>query len=143
MENQMARYLYSELASTVDACRTCSKNLPRMAEWYGKHKNTILALVDKHMPSGSGFDCGTKIDYDESHAEKLVFTTSFHHMDSNGYYDGWTEHTVVGTPSFSGFKLRISGRNQNDIKEYIHDIFSQALKTELPTVTRDGNTVAA
>jgi hypothetical protein len=140
----MARYLYSELASTIDACKTCAKDLPRMAEWYGKHKKNILALVREHMPSGSGFDCGTTIDYDDSHAEKLVFTTSFHHMNSDGYYCGWTEHTVTVTPSFiGGFNLRISGRNANNIKEYIHDAFSSALKTELGAVTRDGKTVAA
>jgi hypothetical protein len=139
----MARYLYSELASTVDACKTCSKDLPRMAEWYGKHKENILALVHEHMPSGSGFDCGTELAFDESHGEKLVFTTSFHHMNDTGYYDGWTEHTIVVTPSFSGFNLRISGRDRNDIKDYIHDVFSQALKTELPVVLRDGKPTAA
>jgi len=139
----MARYLYSELASTIDACRRCSNDLPRMAEWYDKHKDAIESLVSEHMPSGSGFDCGTALDYDESHAEKLVFTTSFRHMNDTGYYDGWTEHTITVTPSFSGFNLRISGRNRNEIKDCIRDCFRQSLMAELPAVTRDGKTVKA
>jgi hypothetical protein len=142
-EKRMARYLYSELASTVDALHTCETKPEQYGEWAGKHADSIDALVREHMPSGSGFDCGTKIDLDASHAEKLVFTTSFHHMNDDGYYDGWTEHTVTVTPSFNGFNLRIGGRNRNDIKEYIHEAFSQALKTELTIVTRDGSTVTA
>ena len=139
----MARYLYSELASTVDAMHTCEHKPEQYGEWAGKHADHISELVREHMPSGSGFDCGTQMDTERSHAEKLVFATSFHHMDSDGYYDGWTEHTIVVTPSFSGFNLRISGRDRNGIKDLIHEAFSQALKTELVTVTRDGKTVAA
>lgn len=138
----MARYLYSELASTVDAMHTCEQKPEQYGEWAHKHEETISKLVHERMPSGSGFDCGTQMDCSQSHAEKLVFTTSFHHMNDAGYYDGWTEHTIVVTPSFSGFNLRISGRNRNNIKDYIHDVFSQALKTELPVVTRDGKVVA-
>jgi hypothetical protein len=139
----MARYLYSELASTVDAMHTCERKPEQYGEWAGKHAEQISTLVREHMPSGSGFDSGTQMDCEQSHAEKLVFTTSFHHMDDNGYYCGWTDHTVTVTPSFSGFNLRVSGRNRNDIKDYIHDAFSQALKTELAAVTRDGKTIAA
>ena len=140
----MARYLYSELASTVNAMHTCERKPEQYGEWAGKHATRISELVREHMPSGSGFDCGTTMDIEQSHAEKLVFTTSFHHMNENGYYCGWTEHTVTVTPSFiGGFNLRISGRNANDIKELVHEAFSHALRTELTTVTRDGKTVAA
>jgi|ERR1700688_773043 len=138
----MARYLYSELASTVDAMHTCERKPEQYGEWAAKHEETISKLVHEHMPNGSGFDCGTQMDCEQSHGEKLVFTTSFHHMNSDGYYDGWTEHTIVVTPSFSGFNLRISGRDRNDIKDYIHDVFSQTLKTELPVVLRDGKQVS-
>jgi hypothetical protein len=139
----MARYLYSELASTVDAMHTCERKPEQFGDWATKHAERISALVHEHMPGGSGFDRGTQMDLEQSHAEKLVFTTSFHHMNDGGYYDGWTEHTIVVTPSFSGFNLRISGRNRNDIKEYIHDAFSMALQTELARVVRDGKEVSA
>jgi hypothetical protein len=74
-------------------------------------------------PSGSGFDNGTQIDRDRS--DVLIFSTSFHHMDEAGGYDGWTEHTVRVKPSLAwGFDLTVSGRDRNGIKDYIADVFS-------------------
>jgi hypothetical protein len=52
-------------------------------------------------------------------------------MNDTGYYDGWTEHTVTVTPSFSGINIRVSGRNRNDIKDYIHETFSYALRSDV------------
>jgi hypothetical protein len=131
----MARCLYSELASTVDAMHTCERKPEQYGEWATKHAERISELVRSHMPRGSGFDSGTQMDCERSHAERLIFTTAFHHMNEAGYYDGWTEHTVVVTPSFAGFNLRISGRNRNDIKEYIDETFRYALRHELERVT--------
>lgn len=123
----MARYLYSELASAVQARRNCAEH--NNTEWFEKWTDYIESM-QSHLPHGSGFDCGTKIDLDASHAEKLVFTTSFHHMNDAGMYDGWTDHIVTVTPSFSGFNLRVSGRNRNDIKEYIAEEFHNCLRLE-------------
>lgn len=52
-------------------------------------------------------------------------------MNENGYYDGWTEHTVTVVPTFDGVDIRIGGRNRNDIKEYMHQTFDQALRTDV------------
>lgn len=138
----MARYLYSELASVVQARLNCSKDLAfhqsqqtATAEWFDKHSERIDQLVRNYMPSGGGFDNGTTLDLDLSHADKLVFCTAYHHM-VEGYYEGWTEHTVTVTPSFNHFHLRVSGRNRNDIKDYIADTFSCALQTELQGVAQ-------
>lgn len=120
-----ARYLYSELASALDARKRCAES--GNDEWFNKWTERIKALVDE-MPSGSGFDSGTQLDEDASHADKLVFNTAYHHMNDGGCYDGWTEHTVTVTPSFQfGFHLRVTGRDRNDIKSYIVDCFSEAL----------------
>ena len=129
----MARYLYSELAMLIQARRNCAESVngtPSLQDWFEKHSDRIEALVREHMPSGSGFDSGTTLDLDASHAERLVFNTAFHHME-DGYYAGWTQHTVTVTPSFHGFNLRVSGRNRNDIKDYIGSMFHEALHTEL------------
>jgi hypothetical protein len=131
----MERYLYSEIAALIAARQNCSKDLEyhrgqntATAEWFDKHESRILELVKEHMPSGSGFDNGTTIDLDKSHSDKLVFHTSYHHMHDSGMYDGWTEHTIVLTPSFLGhFDMRISGHNRNEIKDYIADTFRIAL----------------
>ena len=137
----MARYLYSELSGLIDANKRRLKdsvspaNTPERSQHWrdmaDTHETTIERLVKDFMPSGSGFDSGTKLDLDASHADKLVFTTSYHHMDESGSYDGWTEHTVTVTPSLAhAFNIRISGRNRSDIKDYIHQAFSDALRDD-------------
>lgn len=121
-----ARHLYSELASAIQARANCQESCN--VEWLHRHEAWIDHLVKNCLPSGSGIDCGTSIDLEASHGERLVLGTSFHHMHESGMYDGWTEHVITVTPSFSGgFHLRISGRNRNNIKEYLHEEYSCAL----------------
>ncbi len=134
----MARYLYSELSGLIQARRNSAQNIAKRPEasnsqyWCDKHRDTIDSLVKQHMPHGSGFDAGTIIDLDASHADKLVFHTSFHHMNDGGFYDGWTEHTITVTPALHGdFHLRISGRNRNDIKEMVYQDFDYLLRTDV------------
>ena len=84
------------------------------------------------MPSGSGFDSGTKFDFDKSTPNKLVFQTSYHHMNQNGYYDGWTEHTITVTPSLQfGFDAVIGGRDRNGWKEYAYEVVNGCLNEEV------------
>jgi hypothetical protein len=126
----MKKPLYMALASLVGAYGRCY--LSGNEEWRDKHEERIEALVDRHMPSGSGFDSGTKIQLGRSSEEKLVFATSFHHMNDAGMYDGWTEHDVIVTPSLAfGFKLRITGRNRREIKDYMHEMFDRILHEEV------------
>ena len=57
-----------------------------------------------------------------------MFRVDFHHMDDNGYYDGWTEHVVTVKPSLCfDIEISVSGRNRNGIKEYILDTFHHLL----------------
>ena len=122
MENK----LYQDLATAVGARLNCKAS--NNTEWFDKWNARIKQLVDL-LPSGSGWDCGTKIDLDASHMEKLVLYGSYHHMDESGFYDGVTEHTVTVTGSLtSGIKIRISGRNRNDIKDYLYETFEYALQ---------------
>jgi hypothetical protein len=95
--------------------------------WEGTHAAVARALVEAYMPSGGGIDDGTKIDLDASTHTRLVFTTAYHHMSANGFYDGWTEHTVRVVPLFTGFAISISGRNRNDVKFYLEQTFEDAL----------------
>ncbi len=126
--------LYQQLASTIQARANCieSKN----DEWRDKHEERLAVLVKNHMPSGSGFDSGTTLDLDVSSVDRLVFRTSFHHMDGNGMYYGWTEHDIIVTASLAhGFNLRITGRDRDQIKDYIADCFSTALLEEIKIQT--------
>ena len=127
----MERKLYQHLASLMQSIRNCEKS--GNDEWRLRHTHAALALVDEHMPSGSGLDGDTGCHLDlagtlDSKSERLIFFASFHHMNETGYYDGWTEHVVIVKPSFDGIDIRITGPNRNDIKEYLHDLFMQALQ---------------
>ena len=122
--------LYVKMAGLVMALRNSVES--GREEWVLKHTQALKLLTKDHMPSGAGFDNGTKIVLEECTEEKLVFTTSFHHMNENGVYDGWTEHKVIVKPSlFSGFVLKITGKDRNDTKDYIHASFVDCLYQEI------------
>lgn len=91
------------------------------------HEYAIERACKAHMPSGSGFDKGTEFDFDKSTDDKLIFITSFHHMNSNGYYCGWSDHTVIVTPCFGGINVKVTGKNYRDIKDYIAETFYTCL----------------
>lgn len=121
--------IYQELAKACGAYHRCVQS--NNTEWQTKWKALIDERLDDYFPSGSGFDSGTKLDIDTSDDEKLVFTTSFHHMNDGGMYGGWTEHTITVIPSLGlDYRLKISGRDRNGIKEYISEQFSMALSHE-------------
>lgn len=121
--------VYQALASAVVARRNCANS--GNTEWFDRHSERIEELIDS-LPSGSGFDHGTKIDLERCNGERIVLLVGFHHMDEYGSYDNWTDHAVTVRPSFDGINLSISGRNRNGIKEYIHECYYWALKEEEP-----------
>lgn len=134
MKSTVAR----EIALLLSARQNCINS--GNTAWLGNHTSRLTSLVRNHMPSGSGIDSGTTLDIDASTPDKLVFHTSFHHMDEHGSYDGWTEHAITVRPSLAfGLTLTIGGRNRNDIKEYLSETFTDALRAEidLPTAQPD------
>lgn len=123
--------LYQAIATTLDALARCTK-APQLGHAVQLHKER-LARLTAALPSGSGIDTGTRIDVDASNAAKLVLTCAFHHMNEHGYYDGWTQHTIVVRPSLShGIEIRVTGRDRNDIKEYLGEVYRHALTEEAP-----------
>lgn len=122
--------LYQRIASSLEAQANCDRS--GNAEWRHLHAQTVVNLVRKFMPSGSGFDSGTTLDFDSSDQSRLTFATSFHHMNEHGFYDGWTEHGVVITASLAhGIDMRITGRDRNQIKDYLAETFDVALRRVL------------
>ena len=62
-----------------------------------------------------------------------MFFTAFHHMNENGFYDDWTNHRVTVTASLDNqINVKVSGKNRNDIKDYIKEIFYDVLTNEIP-----------
>jgi hypothetical protein len=122
--------LFQILAGTFQAWKNCGES--GNTEWHGKHRDLIESLAKNFMPHGSGFDSGTQFDFDVSTPDKLQFHTAFHHMNDAGIYDGWTEHTVTVKASLAfGFDLKVSGRDRNDIKDYIAQAFEDALRQDI------------
>ena len=118
----MTKDFYSRIANLYVGYINCVAASNK--EYENIHLNKIEELVEKYLPHGSGFDAGTHFIVEESNRDKLVFKTAFHHMNENGYYDGWTEHKIIVTPDLLfGFNIKITGKNRNDIKEYIYSQF--------------------
>lgn len=121
--------LYQRMASVVDARLRCIER--GNVQWITRHGEVIEKLCEE-LPTGSGFDSGAQIDLEKSTGERLVFYTSFHHMDEVGGYDGWTDHSVIVTPSLIlGISIRVTGKDRNDIKDYIGEAFEQDLTKEI------------
>lgn len=114
---------YSRIANLFIAHENCVASGNKQYEVI--HENHLEEMVKENLPRGSGFNNGTKFNWEESSRNKLVFDTAFHHMDENGYYCGWSEHKVIVTPDLLfGFNIRVTGKNVRDIKDYIAEMFS-------------------
>jgi hypothetical protein len=110
----------SALSAALTAMNNCTlSGNHEMAETWD---NYILAECEK-LPSGSGIDSGMELVREECEPKKIVFSLGFHHLNENGYYDGWTQHKAIITPSFGGIDIRITGRDRNQIKDYLYQMF--------------------
>src|SRR6187551_1233267 len=120
--------LYQKLAREIERYNRCLEDRPDCAQ---DAREAIENLMGE-MPSGSGWNHGTKIDLAESTAKRIVLTGSWHHMDDMGGYDGWTQHCIVITASLAfGFELNVTGRNRDNIKDYLSDVFNDTLSMEM------------
>lgn len=128
--------LYAELSSLVQAIGNLRRREdlpPHIGQHIGEHEESIAHLVSRYMPQGSGFDRGMTLDVDASlrGGLKLVFHFEYHHMDEHGGYTGWTSHALTVVPTFKGIELHISGRDRNQIKEYLYDTLRYHLTQEV------------
>ena len=139
------RALYQVIAQTIQARDNCQKTIDTCncnentgttcnachgrVDWYDRHQEKLDSIARDLLPSGSGIDTGTKI-HDDSKPERLILTMEYHHMNEAGFYDGWTEHNIIITPSLtSRYNIKITGRDRNQIKEYLADTYATALDT--------------
>lgn len=129
----------AHISSLLTAMENCQKridhpisddNMQQAKIWYMAHRKSIETLVKEHCASGSGFDNGTHLDFDDSKPNKLVFYTSFHHM-TEGTYDGWTQYRVIIKPAFTGVDMTIMGKDRNDVKDLIYSRFHSDLMREV------------
>jgi hypothetical protein len=127
-----------ELASLCQAIHNCRES--GNDEWAERHADQINWIRWQFLPSGSGVDCGTHIDLEKSNGKKLVLLCQYHHMNDTGMYDGWTGHTITVTPAFRGVDISIGGPDRNNIKDYLYDIFDEALAEICHCIWYEGQT---
>lgn len=113
-----------QLFQVIASFRNDTENIPNL-----EMNNDYLDELCKFLPSGSGFDSGCKIN--EVSESLIRIQADFHHIDSNGFYCGWTYHVVTIKPSFHGYTLSVSGKNKNKIKDYVKDMFYTSLNTPI------------
>ena len=114
--------LASTLVAACEALRACqaSPNHP----WTSRWASLLDSIEANLLPSGGGFDNGTKIDREATNARRISLTFDFHHMNENGFYDGWTSHKVTISPTFRGVEVRVSGSNKSEIRDYASEVFA-------------------
>lgn len=125
----MSRTVIATLAATIEARANCERS--GNAEWFQRHTDRIANIARELLPSGSGIG-GVTVDLEKSTGDRVVLNVPFHCMDVNGFYCGWRDFTVTVTPAFSGHYVKVSGRDYNGLKDYLADLFSDALGAPVP-----------
>ena len=119
------RSVASVIATAIGAEAKCAQGGNQL--WEDRWGRVLDWIEKQHLPSGSGIDSGTRIDRARTTPDKVVLVTSFHHMNEHGMYDGWTDHVIFCRPAFDGITVSIGGRDRNGIKDYLHEVFWDAL----------------
>ena len=113
----------------LQAMRRCEKS--GNAEWHGRW-SSYIAKLQSELPHGSGLDGKVEFILDKCNATRVAIFAEFHHMDSNGYYDGWTDHEIIVTATHCGPEIRVTGKDRTGIKDYLAEIFDYALNRPVP-----------
>ena len=85
-----------------------------------------FVMLQKLLPIGNGIEKECVISL-KSTKKRIVIDTAYWHE----LLQEWTEHQIVVTPSFEGeINIRVTGKNVDNIKEYINEVFRKALMKE-------------
>lgn len=123
--------IYQKIANALCAIDNCLKsgNDDARHAW-----EDVLQQIENELPHGSGFDCGTTINRGKSARDKIVLDTSFHHMDENGMYCGWSEMTVTVCASLAfdiDVKINFHGNKRaSSDSDYFYEVFQDAMTRE-------------
>ena len=102
------------------------QKMARLVDWnptgsYIISKNEQMEdLVKNYLPSGSGFDGDISID-ERSTDEKIIIRVEYHHMDTNGFYDGWSTFKVIITASMAyNYCMQVKG--ESVVRKYFYHV---------------------
>ncbi len=122
----------ARIAELVEARANCHAN--GNAEWFERHTAALSELIRNHLPSGSGIDVGCLLCLASCKRDRIVIDVPFHCMSENGYYTGWRTFKVVATPAFQSINIEVTGRDVNGVKDYLADLFFEALTQQITIV---------
>lgn len=128
MNTTLPKKLAHYIASACAAERRCNKHNNSFADRW----DDLLTLIEKNLlPHGSGIDCGCKIVREKCDDSRITIEFSYHHMNENGVYVGWSEYRVTARPGLEiDLSLTITGQDRNGLKEYFADLFLATLLTQ-------------
>lgn len=122
----------ARIAELVEARANCQKS--GNAEWFERHTDNLNEVIRDHFPHGSGIDAGCTVDLVASRRDRLVIDVPFHIMNENGYYVGWRTFRVTVRPAFQSIDLQVTGRDVNGLKDYLAEVFHEALTRRIDIV---------
>lgn len=89
-------------------------------------KEKELALLVELLPIGNAIETECDLLLNSTKKRIVIFTAYWHPIMKE-----WINHQVIITPSFEGeIDIRVTGKNVNNIKQYLHDVFREALLKE-------------
>jgi hypothetical protein len=112
----MKRTLLQHIASTWLAMKNCEES--GNEHWRLRHAARLDHIAEKHLPSGAGIDCGTKIR--SLRDETLALAVPYHCMNEQGYI-GWLNCEVLVTASLAfGFTIEVVAPEEeiSELEEY-------------------------
>ena len=100
----MTKTLAQEISTRLVALNNCIKT--DNVEWQAKHR-AALDELDKRLPSGSGLDIPPTVARDAGADNALAFYIhgSYHHMNDNGCYVGWSRFRLKVEATFDGLSV--------------------------------------
>ena len=139
--------LYQHLATAIDSHKRCEADVHKIRGGLGGLHESFLPLREEWsarwlaraeamlacLPHGSGLDGDWAIDWEQTRENRIVLRIPYHHMDSNGYYCGWSDLRFVIRPSLLfGVQLSLTGtgRGNSDLADCLHESVLVALQAE-------------
>lgn len=140
MDTTTTKTLAESIATAVTARSNCYRSGNH--EWFRRHTETLETLAER-LPSGSGIDSGTKINYAGCSDSCISLLVSYHNMDESGGYCDWTSFELTAVATFAGVSIYsvrymgVSSRTEDEIErdkqtaDYLADVYQFALTEEI------------
>lgn len=96
-------------------------------------QDEAIDIFNHVLPHGSGIDCDWKITF-HNRSKRIHMSNSYHCMDENGMYDGWSDFTVIiDWEDEEYYRIMFHGRESQrlarkyDLRDYLTDLICECL----------------